>query len=182
MQSTRVLSILTALANGAHPFTGEIFPPDSPYQHPDVVRALFAAVRAIQRPDEPLSAGCAATRIEAATATALTGNAAGGGKRNAGKPWSRDEERELLHGFDAGMSVRQLAGAHGRSPAGIEARLVSLGRLELSPKLAATLRGSPQSRGAPPLPGAYEQHDPYSPRSTYDSRNAQAPGGTSNGD
>jgi hypothetical protein len=51
-----------------------------------------------------------------------------------------------LAGFDAGLSVRQLAERLGRSTGGIEARLVTLGRLELSPRLAANLRGLPEAR------------------------------------
>ena len=46
MQKEQALRILNALANGVHPATGEKFAADSPYQHPDTVRALFEAMRA----------------------------------------------------------------------------------------------------------------------------------------
>jgi hypothetical protein len=32
--------------NAVHPVTGEVFAADSPYQHPDTLRALFEAVSA----------------------------------------------------------------------------------------------------------------------------------------
>src|SRR5687767_2221480 len=47
MEKEQTLRILNALANGVHPATGEKFAADSPYQHPDTVRALFEAMRAV---------------------------------------------------------------------------------------------------------------------------------------
>lgn len=38
------LEILQALADGVDPVSGEMFPPDSPYQQPEVIRALFYGV------------------------------------------------------------------------------------------------------------------------------------------
>src|SRR4030095_15086019 len=48
MEKEYTLKILNALANGIHPATGEQFGADSPYQHPDTVRALFEAMRAVE--------------------------------------------------------------------------------------------------------------------------------------
>jgi hypothetical protein len=48
MERDQTLRILNALANGVHPATGERFAADSPYQHPEVVRALFEAMRAVE--------------------------------------------------------------------------------------------------------------------------------------
>ncbi|HET7158119.1 MAG TPA: hypothetical protein VFI62_03930, partial [Burkholderiales bacterium] len=45
MEQQHAARILHALANGIHPATGEVFAADSPYQHPDTVRALFEAMR-----------------------------------------------------------------------------------------------------------------------------------------
>ena len=46
MDDSKALGIVSALASGVNPFSGEVFPADSPYQSPDVVRALYAASRA----------------------------------------------------------------------------------------------------------------------------------------
>ena len=51
MERSNALKIINALANGVHPATGEVFAADSPYQHPDTVRALFEAVRALEAPE-----------------------------------------------------------------------------------------------------------------------------------
>ena len=50
MEREHTLRILNALAGGIHPATGEKFAADSPYQHPDIVRALFEAARRRGRP------------------------------------------------------------------------------------------------------------------------------------
>ena len=48
MDQDKALSILQALSAGTDPITGAPFPASSTYQHPDVVRALFQAVRALE--------------------------------------------------------------------------------------------------------------------------------------
>lgn len=113
MDETKALSILSALANGVNPSTGEVFPADSPYQTADVVRALFLAT----------------TMLETRCKTRPRGNAAPG---NAGKPWSTDEDQRLLADFDRGIPVATLAQNHGRTGAGIQARLEKHGRLQPS--------------------------------------------------
>ena len=112
------LEILTALAQGVHPLTGEVLPADCPYHSAEIVRALYGAVRSLEsaRPTEARD-GAAIRPREGALA-------------NAGKPWSVDEDRQLLVEFDAGKTVKECATAHQRTQAGIEARLEKLGRLK----------------------------------------------------
>src|SRR5690606_35956591 len=112
MQKQAALQILTTLAQGIDPHTGESFPEDSPYQHPDTVRALFEAARAL---------------ADSAPARART---AQGLPENAGKPWSDEEDKALAEAFDAGHAIPALAERHRRTRAAIQARLVRLGRME----------------------------------------------------
>jgi hypothetical protein len=44
MDQARALNIVTSLAHGVNPMNGEVFPADSVYNAPDIVRALFVAV------------------------------------------------------------------------------------------------------------------------------------------
>jgi hypothetical protein len=138
MERLQTLTILNALANGIHPGTGEQFPSDSPYQHPDTVRALFTAVRMLEsRSSEP----SAAPRTRAADATT-----------QIGMRWTPEEEQRLVAAFDAGKGVRELAAAHGRSTAAIEARLLKLGKIDAS-ALTTPLRyggGAGTGGGRPP--------------------------------
>ena len=128
MDREQTLKVLNALANGVHPATGEVFPADSAYQHPDTVRALFEAVRN------------------------LDGGVANGGgeKRSTEVPantfvrWTPDEEERLAAAFDAGKTSAELARLHNRSRAAIEARLLKLGKIDVS-ALTVQLRYLPKN-------------------------------------
>ena len=114
MEKEAALKIIQQLANGTDPHTGEIFRADSPYQHPDTVRALFTAVRA----------------LEAQSASRQRAAGAENAPQNAGKPWSSDEDAALASAFDAGKQIPELAAQHQRSRFAIEARLAKLGKIE----------------------------------------------------
>ena len=112
MDDTQAHKIISALADGCDPTTGEKVE-SSVLQHGDVIRALHIAVRALDASARS-KAGVRRARVPA----------------NAGKPWTEQEDRELLEKFDAGQTVAQLAHAHDRTAAGIHARLVRHGRLQ----------------------------------------------------
>ena len=116
MEKSAALRIVQALAQGIDPHTGETFPADSPYQHPDTVRALFQAAHALAEP------------------TSERPHASGGARENAGKPWSGEEDHRLADNFDAGQTITALAVQHGRSRVAIQARLIRLGKLQPSAK------------------------------------------------
>jgi len=140
MQKEQALRILNALANGVHPATGEKFAADSPYQHPDTVRALFEAMHAVE------SGGAAPPAPAPERRPALP-------QSGSGSRWSPEEEQRLASAFDAGRTVDELARAHGRSRAGIEARLVRLGKLDAS-AVTTPLRYPPKPGGGQPRQGA----------------------------
>src|SRR5690348_16184848 len=104
MEREQTLRILNALANGVHPATGEKFAADGPYQHPDSVRALFEAMRAVEGASAALAAPAAAPERKAAPAMPQSGS---------GSRWSAEEEQRLATAFDAGRTVDELARAHG---------------------------------------------------------------------
>jgi len=53
--------------------------------------------------------------------------------RNAGRPWSSDDDARLVAWFDAGTGVPELAGRLERTRGSIVARLVKHGRIEPPP-------------------------------------------------
>jgi len=118
MEKAAALKILQQLADGTDPHTGKAFGADSPYQHPDTVRALFVALRAL---DAPAAAPAAGKQRAAAAESAPS---------NSGKPWSDDEDKALAAAFDAGKKILELATAHQRSRFAIEVRLAKLGKIE----------------------------------------------------
>jgi hypothetical protein len=134
MERELTLRILNALANGIHPATGEKFGADSPYQHPDTVRALFEAMRAME--------GAGPGTHPSAPAPGRPAFPQSG----TGSRWTGEEEQRLASGYDAGRSVDELASAHGRSRAAIEARLVRLGKMDAS-AVTTPLRFPPKPPG-----------------------------------
>src|SRR6188508_907862 len=94
MDESKALAILSTLANGVNPLTGEVFPPESPYQTADVVRALFLASSLLESRAKP----------KPRNATTLPGN--------AGKPWTAEEDQKLLQEFDRGSPIATLALTH----------------------------------------------------------------------
>lgn len=113
MDEAQALTIVAALADGINPLTGEVFPLDSPYQSPDIVRALFLARTALD----------AKGRVRPRS----------GLPDNAGKPWNAEEDSRLLADFERGLSLVDLARSHARTAAGIQARLEKHGRLQPQP-------------------------------------------------
>jgi hypothetical protein len=138
MEKEQALRVLNALANGVHPATGEKFAADSPYQHPDTVRALFEAMRAVE--------GGTAAAPAAAAPERKAMPESGSGSR-----WTGEEEQRLAAAFDAGKTVDELARVHSRSRAAIEARLVRLGKMDAS-AVTTPLRYPPK-----PAPGPARQ-------------------------
>ena len=113
MEKQVAVKIIQQLANGIDPHSGELFPAESPYQHPDIIRALFVALRELE--GQPASKPRAAVSENA--------------PQNAGKPWSGDEDQALASAFDAGKQIPELAAQHQRSRFAIEARLAKLGKI-----------------------------------------------------
>jgi hypothetical protein len=114
LQSAR--QIVDTLARGIHPVTGEAMAPDSPYNEPAIIRALFTVSQAL---DEKPAREPRATRAAPAP--------------NAGKPWAGDEDARLEAAFTGGIELKQLAQDLGRTPFAVESRLVKLGKLPPRP-------------------------------------------------
>jgi hypothetical protein len=118
MEAAKTIEILKALAEGIDPGTGEQYPAGSPYQHPDTVRALFAAIHGLEN---------------AAPRQAKTDAPQKPGPENAGRPWSQEEDSRLGQAFDSGKSVEELAQVHKRSKWAIESRLARMGKIPEPP-------------------------------------------------
>lgn len=108
MDVIRSLYIVKCLADGVDPNTGEMFARDSPYQHPDTIRALYVAAQVLERSQQKREQH-------------LPGN--------AGKPWDKAEDKLLCDRFDCGASIKELAQCHLRTLGAVKSRLEKLGKL-----------------------------------------------------
>ena len=113
MNDEQALKIVSALANGLDPVRNEPVDLPSVLQELDVIRALYIAARALESVSRP-------------KARANRGRM----PVKAGKPWTEEEDRQLLARFDAGQTIAQLAELHERTLAGIQARLERHGRVQ----------------------------------------------------
>lgn len=111
MDEVSALRIIDTLANGVNPTSGEVLGAENPCQHPDVLRALWLASRALQE-----------QRLKALRQSTLPAN--------VGKPWSEDENNALVAEFHAGRAMSEIAILHQRTQAGIQARLEKLGLVQ----------------------------------------------------
>ncbi|HEX7055328.1 MAG TPA: hypothetical protein VF211_15500 [Burkholderiales bacterium] len=110
MDQAQALAVVRSLANGVDPESGEVFPPESAYQRPVVVRALYEAAAALERQERFQRRK---QQLPAKT----------------GEPWTEDEDRRLLAAFDSGRALQELAAAHERTMAAVRARLLKYGRI-----------------------------------------------------
>ena len=118
MEVEEALGILRTLSDGIDPVSGEIFPRESTYQRPEIIRALLKAVYSLEKLQEK---------------TIRKRNLPG----NIGKPQTEEEEKLLATEFDQGIQLKELSKKHERTIGGINARLFRLGKID-SPPLYAT--------------------------------------------
>ena len=109
MDAETALSIVQPLADGVDPISGEIIAPEGPLNHPQVVRALNAAITSLEQ-----------TRERELRRSRLPAN--------AGASWDDSQDESLARDFDAGLSLGELAKRQERTRTSIRARLLKLGR------------------------------------------------------
>ena len=108
MDINRAKEILSALAEGIDPTTGEVLPDNSVCNKGEIVRALYAILNHLdtnQRKTER--------------------------PQNAGKPWTIEADNELRKCFEERMSQKEMCDKFGRSSGSISSRLARLGLADL---------------------------------------------------
>lgn len=106
MDPREAACVIQALLGGVDPYTGVPISADSPLANPDTVKALRVAVAALEGVKMPREL-----------------------PSQAGKSWDAAEEEILVREFEAGETVAAIARSHGRTPGGIKARLILLGKI-----------------------------------------------------
>ncbi|BDU40377.1 conserved hypothetical protein [Vibrio nigripulchritudo MADA3029] len=120
----RHLEIVEALANGINPQTGEVLPSESPYNSPDVIRALFYTLDFVKNPPKK------ATKVKKSLEQKQEDNVANGLPKNAGLPWSQEQRDDLRTQFISGVGITVLAENHGRTNGAITSELKKQGLIE----------------------------------------------------
>ena len=119
MEFHEAKDLVSTLANGTDPVTGEILPAESPYNEPAVIRALFTVLNA--------SNGRATKK---SPEEKMEENLAAGRPRNAGLPWTDDLRAELAEKFHSGMALGELARQFERTNGAILSELARQGLVD----------------------------------------------------
>lgn len=120
MDIQQSIDTVQSLANGVNPVTGELFPDHSPYNHPEIVRALFFCVQHMKQPP----------KVKKTVEQKQAENLAKGQPKNAGMPWTPELKTELATGFNAGVATTELARQFERSKSAIVSELIKQGLID----------------------------------------------------
>ena len=104
MDINRAKEILSALAEGVDPTTGEVLPDNSVCNKGEIVRAFYAVLNHLdeKKPKKNMPA-------------------------NAGRPWSSKDDERLKICFESGMTKKELCVKFERTSGSISSRLSHLG-------------------------------------------------------
>ncbi len=114
MELTESRNIVKTLAQGVHPTTGEVYPPESPYNDPEVIRALYSILEFVKQAKKPRKS-VEERRRE---------NLEFGRPMNSGLPWTEEDRAIVRSGFQEGTTVEKLAATLGRSSGSIVAEVI----------------------------------------------------------
>jgi hypothetical protein len=114
METTEARVIVKTLAQGIDPTTGEVFPPNSPYNDPRIIRALFKVHELAWPPG----------RSKLSVDERRQRNIDRGLPRNAGLPWSEEDREAVASGFKNGKTIREMATSFERSLTAINSELI----------------------------------------------------------
>ena len=109
MEINRAKELLTILADGINPVTGELLSDEDSCNQVEIVRALHSVIMELDNKDKTPAKKY---------------------RENSGKPWTEEEEKQLLEEYRAGLKVKEIAKAHERSNGAIMARLMKIGEIE----------------------------------------------------
>ena len=121
MEPGKAKEIVTLLANGTDPETGEVYPSDSPYNNPMVIRALFELLNNTEAKGKQGKLSIEDKRAQ---------NIASGRPRNAGLPWTDEQKQDLVTMFKGGKSASELAPVFERTEGALLAELERQGVID----------------------------------------------------
>lgn len=117
MELEKAKEIIEVLADGFNPITGEEFPPDSPYNNPEIIRALFAIILELNSP--------------AKKQKAQDRNIDNNRPENAGLPWTEELKEEVAELYSQGQAIKEIAKHFKRSTGSIRSELTRQGLIDV---------------------------------------------------
>ena len=125
-------TIIRHLANGVDPMTGEALPLAAPYNHPEIIRALFGVLEELDGFE--------------AQQKSIPRNL----PERHGKPWSPKEKQQTVKDFKSGVPMEEIAAKLDRKKSAVWSMLEHQGLLEPLPyKRFKPPHPTPSSLSAP---------------------------------
>lgn len=109
MDVTRAIELLSTVAQGVNPFTGEVIPENCICNQVEIVRALYCILNEVKKSSKNKQK----SQLE-----------------NAGKPWTQEDDAILSQMFDHNYTPASIEEYFKRSQGAIASRLVRLGKIE----------------------------------------------------
>ena len=109
MNQEKIISIIEALANGIDPTTGEILPDCSPYNQPEIIRALFQVTNLIPKVKKP----------KRTTEQKQQENIEKGLPQNFGLAWLGDDINSVITQYKSDITINVIADEQARKPSSI---------------------------------------------------------------
>ena len=141
MELKRAIDLVTTLADGVNPITGEILAENDSCNQLEVVRALNLLLRAVQSTLKSTPNSTQSTPNSTQNSTPKCTPSRKDGKEE--KPWSREEELLLCRMLGDGRQGHDTCTTPGRSHVVVAARLVRLVRIEQRADFSERTAGRP---------------------------------------
>lgn len=109
MDIKRATELLTLLADGVDPLTGEVLEDDHLCNKPEIIRAMHVVLGELKKRPKKRPENL---------------------PENAGKPWTKDDDEELCLMFDDRLEPKFICDHFKRTSGGIASRLVRLGKIK----------------------------------------------------
>lgn len=126
MELAEAIIILRRLASGENPETGEHLAPESVFEEPKVIRALY---RGLEELEDLERTQMRRKRIEERRREKDARRGDESLPRNAGRPCDAEGDARLVTLWENGATVNEIAEQMERRSGGIAARLVRLGQV-----------------------------------------------------
>ena len=123
MDIQQAKEIVSVLAHGMNPITGEPFPDDSPYNHPLIIRALYTIIG--NNVNNPKSQNKKIIEEKPAENDR---------PRNAGLSWTKEMKLQLELSYKEGKTIEQLAKIFERTEGAIRSELEHQGLIARNEK------------------------------------------------
>lgn len=123
MEIEKAKDVVSSLANGVDPITGEVFDDHNPYNHPTIIRALYTVLSHIRMPKRQTKLSIEEKREQ---------NIAEGRPRNAGLAWTGELKQEVAALFKQGKTPCELARHFERTETAIISELTHQGLIDRS--------------------------------------------------